>query len=277
MLALLTTTRSLETGQNGPGGDYMILRRLVIALRKQDWFTVLIETLIVVFGVFIGLQVNNWNESRNERQQERGLLVRLHEDIVESLAGQSRDLAFLEQQLADQVVFLRVLDACAVDAGDAETVQRAVNTLGFINPPRFQRRTIDEMAAVGRLDIIRNESLKTRLAEIVAMVEWRAAGYDGSARLMETYRVTVDQQVRFDLTRLYPDPFLGHFVGVDFDISVLCANSGTASSVSAISYLTRERENAYRQILDQYQAFLPTLEAELNARWGVQLQAETAP
>ena len=42
----------------------MILRRLTDALRKQDWFTVVIETLIVVLGVFLGLQVNNWNEAR---------------------------------------------------------------------------------------------------------------------------------------------------------------------------------------------------------------------
>ena len=44
----------------------MILRRLTNAFRKQDWFTVFIETLIVVLGVFIGLQVNNWNESRQQ-------------------------------------------------------------------------------------------------------------------------------------------------------------------------------------------------------------------
>ncbi len=42
----------------------MILRRIATAFRKQDWFTVAVETLIVVFGVFIGLQVNNWNVRR---------------------------------------------------------------------------------------------------------------------------------------------------------------------------------------------------------------------
>ena len=45
----------------------MILRRLTTAFRKQDWFTVGVETLIVVFGVFIGLQVNNWNEAGKNR------------------------------------------------------------------------------------------------------------------------------------------------------------------------------------------------------------------
>ena len=37
----------------------MILRRIAEALRRQDWFTVAVETPIVVFGVFIGLQADN--------------------------------------------------------------------------------------------------------------------------------------------------------------------------------------------------------------------------
>ena len=46
----------------------MILRRLTDALRKQDWFTVVIETLIVVLGVFLGIQLGNWNEARAEQR-----------------------------------------------------------------------------------------------------------------------------------------------------------------------------------------------------------------
>jgi hypothetical protein len=45
----------------------MILQRLATSIRKQDWFTVVIETLIVMFGAFLGLQVNNWNQARFER------------------------------------------------------------------------------------------------------------------------------------------------------------------------------------------------------------------
>ena len=42
----------------------MILQRLATSIRKQDWFTVFIETLIVVLGVFLGIQLGNWNEAR---------------------------------------------------------------------------------------------------------------------------------------------------------------------------------------------------------------------
>ena len=52
----------------------MILRRIATAFRKQDWFTVAVETLIVVLGVFLGIQLGNWNDARALRAQETELL-----------------------------------------------------------------------------------------------------------------------------------------------------------------------------------------------------------
>ncbi len=64
----------------------MILRRIAVAIRKHDWFTVAVETLIVVLGVFIGLQVNNWNEARGGRARESIHLASLAQDIRNDIA-----------------------------------------------------------------------------------------------------------------------------------------------------------------------------------------------
>ena len=42
----------------------MILQRITASLKKRDWETVVLEILIVVVGIFIGLQVDDWNRSR---------------------------------------------------------------------------------------------------------------------------------------------------------------------------------------------------------------------
>jgi uncharacterized membrane protein len=42
----------------------MILHRLTKSILEQNWLTVAVEIIIVVLGVFLGLQVNNWNEWR---------------------------------------------------------------------------------------------------------------------------------------------------------------------------------------------------------------------
>jgi hypothetical protein len=49
--------------------------------------------LIVVIGVFVGLQVNNWNETRKAHAAEDQLLERLHQDVdlAEESIGTSRE------------------------------------------------------------------------------------------------------------------------------------------------------------------------------------------
>jgi len=45
----------------------MIKRRLSERLKQQDWVGVWIELALVMVGVFLGIQVANWNEQRKER------------------------------------------------------------------------------------------------------------------------------------------------------------------------------------------------------------------
>lgn len=46
----------------------MILRSLASSVRNQDWFTVLIEIVIVFVGVFISIEVSNWIEYTKSTQ-----------------------------------------------------------------------------------------------------------------------------------------------------------------------------------------------------------------
>ncbi|MCY7354393.1 MAG: hypothetical protein LH470_04810 [Lysobacter sp.] len=60
----------------------MILRRVIAHVRKQEWTAIGIDFVIVVVGVFVGIQVANWNEARVERQRERMLLVELRGELA---------------------------------------------------------------------------------------------------------------------------------------------------------------------------------------------------
>jgi len=59
----------------------MILRRLAEAVRTRNWFTVGI-LLIVVLGIFIGLQVDDWNEARKSAAREGHYLERIQADLL---------------------------------------------------------------------------------------------------------------------------------------------------------------------------------------------------
>ena len=45
----------------------MRLRCVTEHINEQNWFAVVLDFVIVVTGVFIGLQVSEWNESQKTR------------------------------------------------------------------------------------------------------------------------------------------------------------------------------------------------------------------
>ena len=45
----------------------MILRRLAENLKQQHWTAIWIEFVLLVVGVFLGIQVSNWNAEREDR------------------------------------------------------------------------------------------------------------------------------------------------------------------------------------------------------------------
>src|SRR6056297_268678 len=64
----------------------MILRSVMKHVREQNWFAVGLDFFIVVVGVFIGIQVANWNAGRIDRSNERVYLSALVDDVRKVLA-----------------------------------------------------------------------------------------------------------------------------------------------------------------------------------------------
>jgi hypothetical protein len=93
----------------------MILRRLSQSLKEQNWTAIWIEFVLLVVGVFLGIQVSNWNETRAERQRERLLLVELRAELAQSIRQtEIKRLAY--EQIARSgeraLAFLKAGDDC---------------------------------------------------------------------------------------------------------------------------------------------------------------------
>ena len=61
----------------------MIFRRFLQRFRQQQWGAIATELAIVVIGVFIGIQVANWNEDRENSIRARRLATALQTDLVD--------------------------------------------------------------------------------------------------------------------------------------------------------------------------------------------------
>lgn len=78
----------------------MLFRRIKAHVEKENWFAVLIDFFIVVVGVFIGIQVANWNEGRAEYRKETQALIELKKELEGSI-GVVRAKSNAYQQAAD--------------------------------------------------------------------------------------------------------------------------------------------------------------------------------
>ena len=68
----------------------MILRRVIEHMKHQHWMGVFIELVIVVLGVFIGMQVSNWNEARVELARTAQVLDAFRADMRDYINVQEK-------------------------------------------------------------------------------------------------------------------------------------------------------------------------------------------
>lgn len=172
----------------------MVVRRIREHVASHNWFAVFVDLIIVIIGVFIGLQVSNWNAARIERgeaQLYRALIV--------------DDLRANEQELAERLDYYSQVRAHALAAmaaieghaprGEAFLVNSYQATQ--VSPIRMERSAYDEMIASGIAKSFAGPAVRRRLSSY----------YAGTTRLEEAsiystgYRDRIRREMMFAVQR----------------------------------------------------------------------------
>ena len=149
----------------------MILNRLANRLRKGDWGTVIIEILIVVVGIFLGLQVDDWNELRKERHRETRYLERLYEDLEQDIQTirSSLDSYSARQDMGD--FLLETIKNPELVRSDPSRFVTSIQLAAFTTPPAISDHTFEELKFSGDLVIIQDEALRSDLSKYYTDIE----------------------------------------------------------------------------------------------------------
>ena len=123
----------------------MILQRLATAIRKQDWFTVAIETLIVVLGVFLGLQLGNWNEARADRVAYQEALVRFETEVDRNIAELERVIADLGGSTSRAEAAIEALQACEDTEAAVEAINAGIRTTRSTASIQLRRAALEAL------------------------------------------------------------------------------------------------------------------------------------
>ncbi|MBS0589341.1 MAG: hypothetical protein JSR65_01730 [Proteobacteria bacterium] len=139
----------------------MILRRFTANLRRQDWTAVAVELVIVVLGVFIGLQAQEWATARAEQQRADVLLQQLRRDL--DIEKFTLKMMMDYQQVTLDYAKAAIKGLESPGSVDPETWVVSAYQASQILPTQSIRATFDEMKSTGAIDLIRNVKFRTML------------------------------------------------------------------------------------------------------------------
>jgi len=143
----------------------VILRKLAGAIRKQDWFTVVLEILIVMIGIYFGLQADAWNQSRLDDQRAQQALEELQADFI-TINDSASDLASYYKGVIDDLqILIRNWKSGEINDEDEAAINRALARADIFGDPPPPSGTYRNLASSGNLALIRDKDLRLRLIE----------------------------------------------------------------------------------------------------------------
>ncbi|MGA7964503.1 MAG: hypothetical protein WCB49_01130 [Gammaproteobacteria bacterium] len=241
----------------------MILSRFAEHIKHQHWTGALIELAIVILGVFIGLQANNWNEARHDRALERQYIQRLHDDFALSIKRAEKNIASMKVQFVLEGRMVARLRACRLDDSQRADFAKGVFRVGRFEAPTLVRGTIDELQSTGRMGIIRNLKLRQGLSNIVE-------AQDRNSEILGYIVARATPQIAYIDARTVllqpPGGFEGAGPSSDqivFDFPTLCHDAAYIGAVSTVQEMTHVVIEQNQQALAADRAMVKMLEVEL--------------
>lgn len=252
----------------------MILRRVTTHLKQQHWTATVIELCVVVLGVFIGLQVDNWNQARNDRVAEIGYLSNLREDVDYSIDKLQHLVGSLErQQLARMKLYTLATDP-KMDVEPAVRDQWVLTGLFQLPQIDISTVTFETLKSSGRLSVIRSTELVSELQSLSASVA--SATRAQADELQVTYLFSDPLLVsHLDMASVFRQPNLQGKPSIDWldpvpdtaPMPPIMKSQEFANVLLYRSFFTEARLVNVRRMLEQHRHIAALIEAR-QARLG---------
>lgn len=220
----------------------MLLRRLTLHVREQNWTAIGIDFVIVVVGVFIGIQVANWNDDRATARKAGVFTERLRADLVGEAWGYEMQVGYYTDVMVNAEKAADALEGDQAPTDEALLVAayRATQYNGNIR----RRATYDELTSTGDIGLIGDPALRQLAMDVYTTDMFEIMVEEGiHSRYREAFRMTLPHGVQRAVSGACGDKVVapGDFVGVNHSLDYPCS-TGLSPEVLADS-VARLRAN----------------------------------
>ena len=247
----------------------MILRRLAGAIAEQNWFTVVLEILIVVVGIYLGLQASEWSQNREDRRAEVVYLERIAADLDTSLTRTIWNQEFQTRHARYGALVLQALRECDLQPEQRDQFASGIYLVAKHNAAAFVRASLQELLSAGRLTIIENSSLRQTLVEMLQ-------DYDDHLFYMSDVQLRVTPHVNYidSVAPIIVDSAIGGGTDVtwdmlDADFDTLCDDRRFYTAMAASLNYTWDSTDSLISWRDQLARTISEVGAELGRLGGL--------
>ena len=241
----------------------MLLRRVIQHVRKQEWTAIGIDFVIVVVGVFVGIQAQQWSNEREQRRLERVYLERVLSDINLSIETNELNIARLTANSEGSTLVLESLRRCSLPVAQRDDFADGLSDVAKVGPSVFVLSTMEEMLSAGNFSIIRNQKLRDALNGLARDAKYQHNIYAVISAQLASSTATTNTRVVWiyqDLKTPF-DPVGWADMEINFD--ALCKDKAYQAAVSNARYLTNAGISLNKRAITSLVGVKSALEQEL--------------
>jgi hypothetical protein len=160
----------------------MVIRRIREHVSTHNWFAVAIDLAIVVIGVFLGTQANNWNEARLERAAAAEYRSQIIEDLKDNESDLASRKAYYETVRAHALAALSAIESRSSPRGEQFVIDAYQASQVWLRP--LLRTGYDEMIGAGLTHGIGDRETRSRLTTYYTQTKQ----FDATALASTAYR-----------------------------------------------------------------------------------------
>jgi hypothetical protein len=170
------------------------MRRVREHVAAHNWFAVLVDLIIVVLGVYLGIEFSNWNADRIARQSGAEYLARIERDIEDNEQDMRARSAYYEQVRAFGMQVLGDFDGTARLNDERFLIAAYQSTHTF--PRALMRSTYDEVQAVGALETLGDAGTREMVASYYMASETAETNFSTVTGYREAMRRAIPYRVQ---------------------------------------------------------------------------------
>lgn len=132
------------------------------------------EIVLVMIGILLALQVNNWNVDKLDKKQEVKYLSRITLDLQKDLSILETQIEFRKGRLIGDKKLIQQIKGLPVD----DVTELTKNVVNSLMAEKFtpNNNTYMELSSSGNLNLISNDSIKLLLLELEKLYKRNSFG-----------------------------------------------------------------------------------------------------